>query len=97
MQSCFIDTWSLHWLNSSEMFIPFTFEQVHVAKLGSWWPPTLAIGHGHGLPPYKKAIQIGQTKPTNTFVFPKQLGKKRNNRLAHTICSILNIFCRRYQ
>jgi hypothetical protein len=53
------------------------FEQVCLAKLGPRWPPTLAIGHGHGFPPYKKAIQIGQMKPTNTFVFPKQLGKKK--------------------
>jgi len=79
------------------MFVPFTFEQVRLAKLGSRWPPDL--GHdGHSLPPYKKAIQIGQMKPTNTFFFPKQLGKKRNNPLAHhpketmKICSILNIF-----
>jgi hypothetical protein len=40
----------------------------------------------------KKAIQIGQTKPTNTYLsFPKQLGKKETIHL-HTLKNRDNLF-----
>jgi len=39
-------------LNSSEMFVPFTFEQVGPATLGPSVAPDL--GHGHDLPLYIK-------------------------------------------